>query len=701
MERHPERHRRNGTLAGAGWRAGIAAAAALAGLAIAVTGRAGAPDADRLITGENPPLATGITGLRAVAVAPDGGIFVAVDEGAGKGSIHRIVDGKPVLVARGLQSPTAVAAFKTDLLVADGTRIARIDAKGAVSAWVTVGALPGGAKSLHDVRADDRGNLIVAGTDGAGAGTIWRVDTKKAAKVVASAGKTPALGKVGRTVFDGSDAVLVIDGAGGKLNRVRLADGAVEPAGEGAGAGGALVFDRNGRLFVTGGPAGGVKGISRPGDTAERLLVGAGGADDIAFDHVGKRLLVVDAAGGKLRSITTQIPGREVDETPLPLAAEPAFPGIQWAGWKPFDENEVATPLRPIVLTHAGDGSGRTFVATQHGVIHVLPKGAAGSATPVRTKVFLDLAPRVTYSDKTNEEGFLGLAFHPNYKENGEFFVFYTVRGAKLTNVLSRFRVSKTDPDAADPKSEQELFRIERPFWNHDGGTITFGPDGKLYVALGDGGAANDPFGHGQNLGTLLGKILRLDVDARGPGKAYGIPADNPFVKTAGARPEIWAYGLRNPWRISFDRGTGKLWAADVGQNLFEEINILHAGANCGWNPREGFHPFGAKGVAQNAGMLEPVWEYHHDVGKSITGGHVYRGRRLPVLEGHYVFADYVTGLFWGLKYDETAKRVTAHRPIPVPQAAVLSFGEDEDGEVYWLVVAKDGQGVLRFKPKP
>jgi glucose/arabinose dehydrogenase len=346
---------------------------------------------------------------------------------------------------------------------------------------------------------------------------------------------------------------------------------------------------------------------------------------------------------------------------------------------------------RPIVLTHAGDGSDRVFVATQHGVIHVFPN----DQKVTRSKVFLDIQKKVRYEDRENEEGFLGVCFHPRFKENGEFFVFYNPK--RLTTVICRYRVSKDDPDRADPANEEEIFRITRPFWNHAGGTIAFGPDGYLYAVLGDGGAANDPYDNGQKLDSLLGKVLRLDVDRKDAGKGYAIPKDNPFASKSGARPEIWCYGLRNPWRISFDRKTGVCWCGDVGQNLWEEINLLTAGGNYGWNRREGLHPFGAKGTGPRPEFIDPIWEYHHDVGKSITGGHVYRGTRLPELEGHYLYADYVTNKLWALKYDEKANRVVANRPIPDQGRPVLSFGEDEPGDVYFLTNTPTGKGIFRF----
>jgi glucose/arabinose dehydrogenase len=354
-------------------------------------------------------------------------------------------------------------------------------------------------------------------------------------------------------------------------------------------------------------------------------------------------------------------------------------------------------PLRPLVLTHAGDGSNRVFVATQHGVIHVFPNDQKAE----QTQVFLDIKDRVVYNDNQNEEGFLGLVFHPRYKENGEFFVFYTRRQPRLTNVVSRFRVRKDDPNRADPASEEELLRITKPFWNHDGGTLCFGPDGYLYIAVGDGGAANDPYHHGQDLSKIFGKVLRIDVDHKDKDRPYAIPKDNPFVDKAGARPEVWAYGLRNPWRMAFDRKTGKLWTSDVGQNLYEEIDILVAGGNYGWSIREGLHPFSDNGTGPRKDLIEPIWEYHHAVGLSLTGGLVYRGKQLPELDGAYLYADYVTAKIWALWYDEAKGRVVANRPIRDKRVPVLSFGEDEAGEVYFMTHSLTGKGIYRFVRTP
>jgi glucose/arabinose dehydrogenase len=355
----------------------------------------------------------------------------------------------------------------------------------------------------------------------------------------------------------------------------------------------------------------------------------------------------------------------EVNESALPFKTVRAFPNLQ------FD--------RPIVVTYAKDGTNRVFVAGQKGPIHVFPN----DQNVEDTTVFLDITPKVVYQDKQNEEGLLGLTFHPKYKDNGEFFIYYTTTDAPQTSVISRFRVSKDDPNKADADFEEEIMRIKQPFWNHNGGTIEFGPDGYLYVGLGDGGAANDPQKNGQNLGTLLGSMLRIDIDRKDPGKEYAIPKDNPFVGKPNARPEIWAYGLRNVWRMAFDRETDKLWAGDVGQDLWEEINIIEKGGNYGWNIREGLHPFPPNSQSSKEGFIDPIWEYHHDVGKSITGGTVYRGKKLPDLQGYYIYGDYVTGLVWGLKYDEKTRSVTENRPIQSLKLPIMSFGEDADGELY------------------
>ena len=366
-----------------------------------------------------------------------------------------------------------------------------------------------------------------------------------------------------------------------------------------------------------------------------------------------------------------------VSDTPLAVSTERAFPNLEFK--------------RPIVVTHAGDGSNRVFVAEQEGIIKVFNNDQeAEEAT-----VFLDIEEHVVYADDRNEEGLLGFAFHPKFKQNGEFFVYYTSTEADLLSKISRFRVSKDNPNVADPASEEVILRVPQPFWNHNGGTIVFGSDGFLYIALGDGGSANDPHGNGQNLTTLLGSILRIDIDHKSGGNNYSIPKDNPFVgKTVPAGPrgkmvpvreEIYAYGLRNVWRMAFDHKTGTLWAGDVGQNLWEEIDIIKAGGNYGWNIREAKHWFRPDGNdADRPDLIDPILEYHHDIGKSITGGSVYRGTRVPELVGKYIYADYVSGLLWALEYDEAAGKVVANYSLTGDKLPVMSFGEDEKGDLYF-----------------
>jgi glucose/arabinose dehydrogenase len=399
---------------------------------------------------------------------------------------------------------------------------------------------------------------------------------------------------------------------------------------------------------------------------------------------------VVSYRNIKLRKLGPAGEAPEPIDGTLALKVEPAFSDVTWAGWEPTDDNGRVQNFRPIVVTHAGDGSNRTFVATQQGLILVV-KGS-------ESKVFLDIRDRVTYRDNENEEGFLGLSFSPKYKQNGEFCVYYNPKkGPSHTSRISKFKVSAGDPDKADPASEVELLDIKKPFWNHTGGTVVYGPDGYLYIGLGDGGSANDPFDNAQNLGVLLGSILRIDVEKKDGDKNYSIPKDNPFVGKEGAKPEIYAYGLRNVWRMAFDRQTGTLWCADVGQNLWEEIDLIVKGGNYGWNRREGMHTFGAKGSGPKADLIEPIWEYDHQVGASITGGVVYRGKKVPELVGKYIYADYVTGKIWALKYDEKAKKVISNEAIPSQKMPVITFGEDEAGEVYFTIVTADGKGIFRF----
>ncbi len=361
-------------------------------------------------------------------------------------------------------------------------------------------------------------------------------------------------------------------------------------------------------------------------------------------------------------------------------------------GLKPVWEGLEST--RPLWLETAPDGSGRLFCLEQGGAIIILPKDK-NAAKPKR-EVFFDISERKPWRE--NEEGLLGMAFHPQFAANGKFYVYYSQQEPKRS-VVSEFTVAKAHPNRADMKSERILLEFPQPYWNHNGGVILFGPDGKLYIASGDGGKANDPHDNAQNLGTLLGKIFRIDVDARTGKLAYGIPADNPFAgRKDDTRGEIWAYGLRNVWRMSFDRETGDLWAADVGQNKWEEVNLITRGGNYGWNIRESFHKFKEDGPAKGD-WIDPVIEYAHHAGVekeskfpghgygvSITGGYVYRGQAIPALRGAYVYGDFTTGLIFAVRQKDG--KATEHGTIHQQKGTVYqiaSFGEDAVGEIYLL----------------
>lgn len=339
---------------------------------------------------------------------------------------------------------------------------------------------------------------------------------------------------------------------------------------------------------------------------------------------------------------------------------------------------------RPILLTHAGDGSDRVFVVEQRGVISVF----ANQPDISSKTTFLDISART--NDRPNEAGLLGVAFHPDYANNGKFYVYYTA--GNLISRFSEFRVSASDPDRADSANERVILEIDQPAGNHNGGAIAFGFDGYLYIALGDGGGANDTYGNGQNPRTLLGAILRIDIDRQQNGRGYAVPSDNPFAGNSdGWREEIWAWGLRNPWRMSFDRQTGELWAADVGQGAWEEVNLIKKGGNYGWNIMEGFHCFRSS-TCDQTGLELPVVEYDHGQGQSITGGYVYRGPRLARLAGVYLYGDYVSRRIWGLRYEDG--QVIENSVLASSPSAIASFGEDQAGEVY--VVGHDGR-IYRF----
>lgn len=329
---------------------------------------------------------------------------------------------------------------------------------------------------------------------------------------------------------------------------------------------------------------------------------------------------------------------------------------------------------QPVGIYHAGDGTNRLFVVAQQGEIYVFEN----SEDVLTASVFLDIRDRVLYG---GEQGLLGLAFHPNFASNGFFYVDYTAENPRRT-VIARYSVAQSNPDQGDKNSEEVLLEVLQPYSNHNGGQITFGPDDYLYVALGDGGSGGDPSGNGQNRATLLGSILRIDVDSPSEGRNYGIPADNPFVgNTQGYREEIYAYGLRNPWRFSFDPVTAWLWTGDVGQDRIEEIDIIEKGKNYGWNIMEGSLCYSPSEGCNRTGLELPLWEYGHDLGISVTGGFVYRGSKLPALIGAYIYGDYGSGRIWALEYNGVGDPVNTE--LFDTNLNIASFGVDEENEIY------------------
>ncbi len=373
---------------------------------------------------------------------------------------------------------------------------------------------------------------------------------------------------------------------------------------------------------------------------------------------------------------STPASGAIAAPTPLPLRPleiERVFPNLQF--------NRLTNLVQP------DDDADRLFVTEQSGRIFIFPN----QQDAAQASLFLDLTSQV--NEGHNEEGLLGLAFDPDFRSNGYFYVYYSATTPRRS-VISRFSAGRTDPNTADADSELIIMEIPQPAGNHNGGQLAFGPDGYLYAGLGDGGGSGDRFGNGQNPATLLGSILRIDVAASSENERYRVPQDNPFVGAGEARPEVWAYGLRNPWRFSFDIQSGRLWAADVGQNSWEEIDLIEKGLNYGWNVMEGAHCFSPGTGCNETGLQLPAAEYSTWEGCSVTGGYVYRGTGLPSLFGAYVFGDFCSGKIWGIRYD--GQSVTESMLLVDSDLQITSFGVDRAGNLY---VVSRNQGVYRFAP--
>jgi glucose/arabinose dehydrogenase len=340
----------------------------------------------------------------------------------------------------------------------------------------------------------------------------------------------------------------------------------------------------------------------------------------------------------------------------------------------------------PLGMEQPNDGTNRLFVVQQGGMIRIIQNSA------ILAQPFLDISSKVTTG---GEMGLLGVTFHPSFQQNGKFYVNYvrTVSG-QIQSVIAEYTASPATANTVDPTTERILLTVDQVgnFNNHKAGQLAFGPDGFLYFGLGDGGSEGDPFGHGQNTQILLGKLMRIDVNSMSPGLQYGIPPDNPFV-AGGGLPEIWAFGLRNPWRFSFDRGSGRLFLADVGQDKFEEVDIIQKGGNYGWNIMEGFHCFNPPTGCNMNGLMLPIIEYSHSEGNAVIGGFVYQGSNIPKLKGMYVFGDLGTGKIWTLQ--ETSPNMFTRGLAATTGKTISSLGQDQSGELY--VVDYGGGNIYRI----
>jgi len=353
------------------------------------------------------------------------------------------------------------------------------------------------------------------------------------------------------------------------------------------------------------------------------------------------------------------------------------FTSFLWSEYNMENAFPNLTFDNPVGIYHSGDNTNRIFILEQEGRIKVFNN----DASVTNTEMFLDITSIVDQDGGYTEEGLLGIAFHPNYSENGYFFVNYTSHNPRR-NVIARYNVSANNPNQADGESSYIILEVNQPYTNHNGGQLSFGPDGYLYIIFGDGGSAGDPQGNGQNLSTLLGSLIRIDIDNPSNNLNYGIPSDNPFIAPLTTRDEIYAYGLRNMWRFSWDFETGLLWGADVGQNAYEEIDIIYSGLNYGWNTMEGNHCYPIGSNCNTEGLELPIWEYelYVDGVCSITGGYVYRGSELYSLVGKYIYGDWCTGDIWALTYESDNNVINQH--LLTTGINITTFGLDQFNEL-------------------
>lgn len=357
------------------------------------------------------------------------------------------------------------------------------------------------------------------------------------------------------------------------------------------------------------------------------------------------------------------------------ITLERAYPGLTFS--------------QPVALVHPPGDDSRWFVLEKAGRLYMF----ANNASAATATLSADLAARV---DAAGEGGLLGMAFHPSFSGSGDVFLSYTSPDPSVPFVSRISRFTMNMGGIIDTTAESVVLSVDQPFTNHNGGHIAFGPDGFLYIGMGDGGGGGDPGGNGQDTTTLLGAMLRIDVDNKDPGLEYAVPIDNPFFGSGTDAGEIFAWGFRNPWRWSFDRGSGDLWLGDVGQGSWEEVDLVVSGGNYGWNVEEGNHCYPPGSVCDDAGLTDPVAEYDHSEGRSITGGYVYRGTALADRQGTYFFGDYVNGRLWGIDTSLSQPDVVL---LEETGLNIASFAEDSDGELY--LIDFSGGGIHRIVPAP